>query len=270
MLVVFTDLHGTLLDLTTNDWSAARPAVMMLHQKNIPLAMVSSKTRAEIELWRDQMAVRHPFIVENGAATFIGSGYFGAPVPGAIHRGGYEVLVPGSHAADLHKVLRGAAREAAVLVRTLDQMTDAEIQRHTALRPEQVPLVRRREFGIPFLLENDEDGPKMRRAIEVRGFRYTQGGRFHHIHGDYDKRRAVKTLLGLYREHFEDVIAIGLGDGRNDTGFLAEMNTAVVMQGPNAVAMCETLPRAIITDKRGPAGWNETVTRVVLERAARA
>jgi mannosyl-3-phosphoglycerate phosphatase len=269
MLIVFTDLHGTLLDRATNEWSPARPALLMLHQRNIPLVMVSSKTRAEVELWRDQMAVRHPFIVENGAATFIGRGYFDDPVEDAIYRGGYEVLVPGSTAADLRKVLHDAAREAAVLVRTLDQMTDAEIQQHTALMPEQVPLVRRREFGIPFLLDNEEEAPKLQRAIEVRGQRYTRGGRFHHIHGAYDKRRAVKTLLGLYRTHFPGVTAVGLGDGRNDIGFLAEMNIAVVMQGPNAVSMSETLPRAIVTAKAGPVGWNDTVTRLVLERGAR-
>lgn len=270
MFVVFTDLNGTLLDASTNDWSPARPAVTALHQRNIPLVMVSSKTRAEVELWRDQMAVKHPFIAENGAAIFIGSGYFGDPVEGARHRGGYEVITLGTPAEQLAAVLREAARESGVPVRTLDQMTDAEIQRRSGLRPEQVSLVRRREFGVPFALDNDDEAAPLIRAIEARGKRYVRGDRFHHLFGTHDKRRAVKTLLALYRRRFEAVTAIGLGDGPGDVGFLAEMNAAVILHGRHAASMHETLPRAYVTSEPGPAGWNEAITRLVLHRAAGA
>ncbi len=140
MFVVFTDLHGTLLDAATNDWSAARPALLALHQRNIPVVMVSGKTRAEIELWRDDMGVKHPFIVENGAAIYIRSGYFGDPVSSTAARGGYEVLTLGDPASLLLTVLRNAAREAGVGIRTLDQMSDAELQQRTELSPDHVAL----------------------------------------------------------------------------------------------------------------------------------
>jgi len=270
MRVVFTDLHGTLLDAATNEWSPARPALLALQQRNIPVVMVSSKTRAEVEMWRDQMANRHPFIVENGAAILIHNGYFIQPVEGARNRGGYEMLVLGTPADELAAVLRAAARETGVLVRTLDQMTDAEIQQRTALPLNQVPLVRRREFGVPFVLENEDDAVHLRRAIEIRGQRYVRGGRFHHIVGAHDKRRAVKALLALFRRRFTSVTALGLGDGPNDLGFLAEMDSAVIMQSPHAATMQETLPRAYVTQQPGPAGWNEAITLLVLEAAARA
>lgn len=270
MRTIFTDLHGTLLDAATNDWSLARPALLALQHRNVPVVMVSSKTRAEVEMWRDQMANRHPFIVENGAAVFIQQGYFNAPVEGARNRRGYEMLVLGSPGDELAAVLKAAAREAAVVVRTLDQMTDAEIQQRTALPLDQVTLVRRREFGMPFVLEHDEDADRLRRAIETRGKRYTRGGRFHHILGANDKRRAVKMLLGLFRRRLGSVHALGLGDGLNDLGFLAEMDAAVIMQSARAEKMRETLPNAYVTQQPGPAGWNEAVTRLVLDAAASA
>ena len=48
-MVVFTDLDGTLLDKKTYSFEAAREALTELRARNIPLIVVSSKTRAEIE-----------------------------------------------------------------------------------------------------------------------------------------------------------------------------------------------------------------------------
>lgn len=66
MQTVFTDLDGTLLDHETYSWEAARPALERLELSGIPWILVTSKTRAEVELWRKQLGNRHPFIIENG------------------------------------------------------------------------------------------------------------------------------------------------------------------------------------------------------------
>jgi len=55
MLVVFTDLDGTLLDEETYSWEAAEPALAMLRERGIPWVMVTSKTRAEVEVLRERM-----------------------------------------------------------------------------------------------------------------------------------------------------------------------------------------------------------------------
>src|SRR4051812_27448996 len=106
MFVVFTDLHGTLLDAATNDWSPARPALNALQLQNVPVVLVSSKARAEMEMRRGQMAISHPFIAENGAALFIPYGYFRPPVEGARNRGGYQPLPLAPEADELAATLR--------------------------------------------------------------------------------------------------------------------------------------------------------------------
>jgi len=50
-ILIFTDLDGTLLDDQTYDFSPARPALKIIHSRKIPLILVSSKTRAEIEFF---------------------------------------------------------------------------------------------------------------------------------------------------------------------------------------------------------------------------
>lgn len=75
-LLVFTDLDGTLLDHHTYSFEPALPALNALKEKNIPLIICTSKTRAEIEKWRLELRTDHPFISENGGAIFIPKGYF--------------------------------------------------------------------------------------------------------------------------------------------------------------------------------------------------
>ena len=69
--VVFTDLDGSLLDGETYSFESATQALKALRMRNIPLILVSSKTRAEMEPLRRRLNHRDPFIVENGAAVFV-------------------------------------------------------------------------------------------------------------------------------------------------------------------------------------------------------
>ena len=71
MTIVFTDLDGTLLDDANYSWEAARPALEELKRRGIPCVLVTSKTRAEVEFWRNRLGNTDPFVVENGAAVFI-------------------------------------------------------------------------------------------------------------------------------------------------------------------------------------------------------
>ena len=70
-LIVYTDLDGSLLDGTTYSYEPATPALAALREQGIPLVLVSSKTRAEMEPLRQRLDHRDPFIVENGGAVAV-------------------------------------------------------------------------------------------------------------------------------------------------------------------------------------------------------
>ena len=50
-IIVFTDLDGTLLHPRTYSFEAAMPALKLIKEKDVPLILCSSKTRAEIEVY---------------------------------------------------------------------------------------------------------------------------------------------------------------------------------------------------------------------------
>jgi predicted mannosyl-3-phosphoglycerate phosphatase (HAD superfamily) len=64
--VVFTDLDGTLL---TSSFEKAMPALEAVHELRIPIVFVSSKTRAEIEVYRKRLDNGHPFVFETGGES---------------------------------------------------------------------------------------------------------------------------------------------------------------------------------------------------------
>ena len=69
--VIFSDLDGTLLDHNTYSFDAAKQALESIEDKEIPLILCTSKTRGEIEYYRELINNKHPFISENGGGIYI-------------------------------------------------------------------------------------------------------------------------------------------------------------------------------------------------------
>ena len=67
-IMVFTDLDGSLMDHETYAFDEALPALEALAQGDIPVIVVSSKTRAEIIPLVSQLKLTGPIIAENGAS----------------------------------------------------------------------------------------------------------------------------------------------------------------------------------------------------------
>ncbi|GKS59878.1 hypothetical protein YTPLAS18_34050 [Nitrospira sp.] len=152
-LLVFTDLDGSLLDPVTYSWDNAREALEQLSSREIPLILVSSKTRAEIEPLRLELQHRHPFITENGGAIFIPQGYFMSVSQEARIREGFEVIELGAPYASLLRALRDIEHAAGIQLRGFHDMTVDEVATRTGLTLDEAELAMRREYDEPFIIE---------------------------------------------------------------------------------------------------------------------
>jgi mannosyl-3-phosphoglycerate phosphatase len=269
MKVVFTDLDGSLLDAATYRWDAAQPALDLLASHGVPWVMVSSKTRAEMEALRREIGHTHPFVVENGGAAFIPRGYFGREVEGAAHRDGYEVLEWGAPYLHLVEALQRAAARTHCPVVGFHQMSLEQVREATGLAAGPADLARRREYDEPFLAPDEFGVPALLDAIEEAGFRWTHGGRFHHICGNNDKATAVSALIRLYARQYGAVESIGLGDGLNDLPMLLAVDYPVLIRSEREPPVQLRNTAARYTERIGPAGWNEAVMEFLTRSAQR-
>ena len=250
MKIVISDLDGTLLSPRTYSFEAARRALTMLRDKKVPLILCTSKTRAEVEVWRERLELDYPFIVENGGAIYIPPGYFPFPVEESV-RFGIPYL-------ELVRCLREASEESGCEVKGFHDMSVAEVSLRTRLPIRQAELAKQREFDEPFEIVGSQTGALLA-AIERRGMRWTRGDRFYHITGENDKSTAVRYLSELYRRAWGDVHTIGVGDGHNDTMFLQSVDTPIVVRSPFALVLKVAVPRSHVTRVTGTEGWNEAI-----------
>jgi mannosyl-3-phosphoglycerate phosphatase len=260
--VVITDLDGTLLDHATYSFDGARPALELLDRRRIPVIYCSSKTRREIEHWRQVTGNRHPFIVENGGAVIIPRGYFHAAVPRAEECGEFAAVRLGDPYPALVEALAAASRESGCRVRGFHDMSVDEVARECDLPASAAELAKAREYDEPFLVADPEKAPELLAAIVRLGKRCTRGGRFFHITGDNDKAAAVRILLDAYRADGHAVRSVGIGDGLNDAAFLNAADEAILIRTPWIEELQAAVPGGRPTSLPGPRGWNEAVLRL--------
>ena len=265
MDLVFTDLDGTLLDPQTYSWHAARPAIERLESRGTPWILVTSKTRAEVEFWRERLGHRHPFIVENGGAAFIPRGYFPKPTPGAREMGSYEVIELGAAYEALVADLGTCSERSRCRVWGFHDMTAHEVAAACDFPLEQAVLAKQRQFDEPFLIRDPALAGGLAFAIEELGRRCTRGGRFWHIVGTNDKGAAVVSVSVLFKRFFGSLRTIGLGDGLNDATFLRAVNVPVLIPSAQTMRLKSSIRRGMVTRLAGPEGWNEAVLSLLGE-----
>jgi mannosyl-3-phosphoglycerate phosphatase len=263
--IIFTDLDGTLLHPKTYSFDEASPALELIRQRDIPLILCSSKTWAELEVYRKRLNNKHPFISENGGGLFVPEGYFPFPV-GNEMRGGCWFIIFGSPYQELRNVLEELRERLSIKVRGFGDMSTQEIAALTGLPEPEAALAKMRDFDEPFIfVEAGANVEAFLQAIEIRGYHWTRG-RFYHIIGENDKGRAVTFLKGLYEKQYGPLRTIGIGDNQNDLPLLRVVDHPVLVQNENGMYSEDiTLTNLIRADGIGPRGWNRAIMRLLEE-----
>ncbi len=263
-LVLFTDLDGTLLDPVTYSYQKALPLVRHLLQIGIPIVFCSHKTRAEQEVYRQELGIADPFIVENGGAIFIPQGYFPFGFDYDKARGGYQVIELGSPYPEIRRILEQIRAEVGVDFRGFGDMSDEEVAGDAGLELEAARRAKKREYDETVKpVENSEEMDRMLRAIKKAGLNYTYGGRYYGVMGANDKGKAVTILADLFRKKLGRIETVGIGDSSNDLPMLLVVDTPILVQKPGEQWEEMDLPRMERTEGVGPEGWSRVVTRII-------
>ncbi|UCG64690.1 MAG: HAD-IIB family hydrolase [Deltaproteobacteria bacterium] len=262
-IIIFTDLDGTLLDSQTYDFTPALPALKRIHSLQIALILVSSKTRAEIEVLRKKLSLDSPFISENGGGIFFPR-TFTLPKDIAWQRiGGYKTILSGRPIKEVLGRISELKKE--FRFKGFSEMSGKEIAAITDLELEEAILASRREFDEPIVLEySGDDGEIFCRKAAELGLECVAGGRFIHLYIGGNKGRAVEMVLNIYRQLKGPVFSIALGDSPNDIPMLEVVDKAVVMLGKGGVSIKGLVhPDLIRAEGDGPKVWNRVVLDIL-------
>lgn len=267
MLLIFTDMDGSLLDHYSYSHAAAAPLLQQLEQNRIPVIPATSKTRAELLVLRKKLNNQHPFIVENGAAVFIPEGYFSTPPADTQAMDGFLVksfCQPRKHwqamIAPQRQTLPGAFS-------TFADSSVETITGLTGLNPADARLAMQREYGEPVQwLGDTTQRNQFIDALEQAGARVLVGGRFMHVSGDTDKGKALQWLSQQYRlqPDSNDCYSIAIGDSQNDIAMLEAADHALVIRSPaHQPPVLSRTNDVLISQQQGPAGWSEGLQSII-------
>jgi len=266
-LVIYTDLDGSLLDHHDYSHAPADPLLRELEQLGVPVIPCTSKTRAELLQFRDELKNTHPFITENGAGVFVPEGYFSSQPRDTQSADGFWVkrfVKPRAHWIGLLNRLTDRFDGKFI---SFSQMQVSDIIRLTGLSREAALRAAEREFSEPVQWQgNNDQRQALVDALQQMGAHVLQGGRFLHVSGQCDKGTALNWLHSLYLEHndAEPKASLAIGDSPNDISMLDTADYALVIrspvQDPPALQRTQNL---IISTHTGPEGWNEGVREIL-------
>ncbi len=257
MLVVFSDLDGTLLDHDSYSFEAARPALDLLKSRSIPLILASSKTEAEMRPIAEAIGISHPMIVENGA------GVVGLPgLAGADH-----------HSSSPYNRLRGLLRELPKELRAcfsgFGDWDIARVAAETGLSPEAAELAKARQFSEPGLFSGTAaQRQDFLARLDAAGLIAIQGGRFFTLMPRTSKAERMAKVIAHYRQQSGGPVrTVALGDAPNDLAMLEAADIGIIIANPSHTSLPiterERQGSIRLSQQAGPKGWNTMINQLV-------
>jgi len=247
--LIFTDLDGTLLDHKNYSFEEAQEMLTFIKKHNIPLIIVTSKTKDEVIKLQKKLDIKYPFIIENGAGVFIPT------------KERYEMIALGKKYEDTLKQFHKYSKTTPI--KGFHEMSDDEVAKLTGLSISKASLAKKRTFSEPFIIDDISKIKSLKEQAKKDGYDIVKGGRFYHlITQGQDKANALKVV----KKYYEDIDnksyrTIALGDGENDLTMLNASDQAVLIKRfDNTYIDCD-IKDVIRTDFIGPKGWNESLKR---------
>jgi mannosyl-3-phosphoglycerate phosphatase len=259
IIIIFTDLDGTLLDTNNYSFQKGKNALNLIKKRKVPLIFCTSKTRAEIEFWREKMGNVDPFISENGGGIFIPKNYFSFEFLYDIKHKNYFVIKLGTEYNKLVEILDLLKEKYEII--SFSDMSIEEVAKDANLEPLQAKLAKKREFDLPFKILNKKQEKDIRNEIKKHGLNYTVGGRYYHLLGNNNKGEAVKILSDLFRCKYSDIKTIAIGDSENDFQMLDAVNEGFLVKKKDGSYASNKYKKA---KGVGPKGWNDVILREIL------
>lgn len=262
--VVFTDIDGTLVDISTAQYGMkTNELISIMKERNIPLVLASAKTRLEQNEIREDLGLSDPFIVENGGAIVIPKDYFpdnalknieyhlreteetvkeytNYKIRGDLRTHTYKatskviIIELGKSANDIRTKLADIRKKYNVNFKGVADISIEELSNLASMPIEQARRMAQRNYGETILQIQRDDIARFIKYTQEAGMKVIHGGRFFDVTIGVDKGRAVEILKKLFNGKFHnDVTYFGIGDSANDIPMFNLMDVSILVQRPD-------------------------------------
>lgn len=266
--VLFTDIDGTLTNITTGEYLRSKSIIRTLKQINVPIVLCSAKTMAEQELIRQELELTDPFIIENGGAIVVPEGYFPKSVLSleeCQRIGQFFIVELGESVSIIREKLNVLRNEFNFKFLAVGDISINELSNVTGLEPHLAQLMADRKFAETILSINKNDLLDFCTKATLMGLNVIYGGKFIDVTAGNDKGKAVCFLMGCFRKQYgENITFFGVGDSPNDAPMLNVVDVPMLVQRPDKTWSSLTTKNLIKLPGIGPKGL-EYVFEIMLK-----
>lgn len=261
MLLIYTDLDGTLLDHENYSSELAEPGIQQALEAHAALIPVTSKTRAEVEPLVAALKWSFPFIVENGAAVFVPEWLCTKADCRLPSQAEYRFQAFAPSVEEWQPILTALSAQVPDAFTPFSQLSLSQLMSLTGLSASAASQAAQREFSDPlYWFGSDVQFNQLQQLCKAQGIDVVRGGRFVHLLKGSNKGRAVRWLTQWYGEHeAQSVQTIALGDGENDLSMLAAVDYPVQVRSASHPFPEFSHPERYRTQHIGPEGWSEAI-----------
>ena len=254
---IVTDLDGTLMD-HNYDIEPAIKTLKRIIKEGIALIPCTSKTAAEVEIFRSRLGLNSPYIVENGGAIYgINKELYGIS----------EYALGKTH-AELKPLLIKLSKEIGTKLFAFEDLTKTQIKKLTGLKEDEIELAIKRLWSVPFLTPSKNELKQLHKISLIHGLDIVQGNRMSHL---IDKRsgkgKAIHKLKVIMNN--PNIKVIGLGDSPNDRSLLEMADISIVVpspKGPNNCFIKEIKSgKFLLAPAPNAKGWSQSVEMILNE-----
>ncbi len=263
MKLVFTDLDGTLLHPVSYSYAAALDSVRGLQKERIPIIFCSAKTEGEQQVYRKELKIQDPFIVENGSSIFVPKDYFRFPFNFSRVTDDYFVIELGISYEEVRGKLKSLSGALEARITCFGDLNTEEVAKISGLNLLMAELAKQRQYSETLIIEGNRKQLKSALdAIAASGLSYTFGGKFYEVFQGGDKGKAVKILIELFKLNFGSVFSIGIGDSLNDVGMLEAVDLPMQVQMESNRWHGLKIKNLKRVKGVGPEGWSLAVSEL--------
>ena len=225
---------------------------------SIPVILCTSKTASEVKVIRNELDLKDPYIVENGAAIYGES----------LKRVNGEIIL-GIKYDSLAEILNSISNEIDYKLTPLNNLTDKEATQLTGLEGNSLDLMRDRHWSMPFLNPPSYLEEKIKICCKKFNVDVFKGNRMSHLLSTKSNKGKAINALKDYSS-VQNIEIIGLGDSPNDLPLLLNSDIRIVIpgiEGPNLnlLDQLKDLEFTLASEPNG-YGWKNEINKLINKR----
>ena len=258
MVVIFTDLDGSLLHRDTFKFDSIKDYIKSLINSGIIIIPNSSKTEREIEKFNEELGIELPYISENGS-TIHGLNLINQNFPNEIILSRKkEELLKTFNEKTPEKLLNKCFQ--------ISKLSKKEQEKIFGQKDDKLKDALQRKYTLPLLFNgNNSEKNKLLKVLSSNSLTLQEGGRVLNLCDNTNKIKSMNRVIKILKKTEDKIKTIAVGDNYNDLEMLKNSELTCLVFNDQFKLDKINIDNLIFSNKPSPEGWADVI-KMALEK----